>query len=191
MQKIVYAAVSRLVELGSVEEENRDIYEYGLQMLLSTAVNLAITAALGFIFGVPLETLAMFASFTALRSVSGGYHAKSFAGCVAASAVGIAATIAAVKYAPDAAILPVSIVLFLPAIILIFAFAPAEHPNRPLSESEIHRFRKLSRLTVIVSAAVSAALFILKVPRCGFGISLGTALSGAAATYAAITNKRR
>jgi accessory gene regulator B len=179
-----------LVQLGSVDEENRDIYEYGLRMTASLVGNLAITVALGFIFGAPLELLAMFLPFIALRSVSGGYHAESFAGCVITSAISIAAAIISIKLIPERACFLASIVLSLFVLTVTFAFAPVEHPNRPIDDTEIAKFRKLARIIAMVAVVLTQLLFLLHLPRYGFSVSLGITLSGTATLLSFITKKK-
>lgn len=190
MVKIVSDAVSRLVELGSVDEENRDIYEYGLHILLTTVSNLVITVVLGFVFGVPLETFLMFIAFTVLRSAAGGYHAKTVVGCVIVSTISIAVSIAAIVFVPESAVFPMTIVFTILTVAIIFAFAPAEHPNRPMTASDYQGFKRNSRIIAIASVLVIAVMYILAPPRYGLSISLGITLSGAAVITAATTAKK-
>jgi accessory gene regulator B len=189
MGKLVGSAVSYLISLGSVAENDRDIYEYGLHLLLSLSANLAVTLLIGVIFGMSVELLFMFLPFIALRTVSGGYHAGSFGRCVAVSAVAVVSAIAAIRFAPESARFPVAAGLSAFTFAIVYFLAPVSHPNRPLDAAEIHRFRRQSRIAVIAAIAASQLLFLTRVPLYGFSISIGIALSGAA-TFVAAVRKR-
>jgi accessory gene regulator B len=178
-----------LVELGSVSEDEKDICEYGFLLIASLAINLLVTVAIGFAFAIPLEMLAMFIPFAALRAVSGGYHAKSFGGCVAVSAVSIAGAIAAIRFTPETARFLIAVGLSAFTLATVFTLAPLRNINRPFDGAEMRKFRKLSRITVIGAIAVSQVLFLTRVPLYGFSISTGIALSGAATLVAALRER--
>jgi accessory gene regulator B len=187
--KIAESAVSYLIDVGSVSENDRDIYEYGFLLLASLAVNLVVTAAIGFVFRMPLELLCMFVPFVALRTVSGGYHAESFGGCVAASGVAIAVATAAIKFTPESARNFTAATLSAFTFAVAFALAPVSHPNRSLDAGEIHKFRRQARVVAVAAIVVSQVLFLTRAPLYGFCISIGIALSGAATLVAALRER--
>lgn len=189
MTKFAERTISYLIDQGSVSEDERDIYEYGFLLMASLSVNLLVTTAIGLAFRMPLAMLAMFIPFAALRTVSGGYHAESFGGCVVISAVGIAASIAAMRFAPESALHLTATCLSVFTLAVVFILAPVQHSNRPLDSAEINKFRKLSRITVIAAIIVSQIFFITRVPLYGFSISIGITLSGAATLFAALIKK--
>lgn len=191
MERRIAEIADRLIALSGADDGNRDIFEYALHILASLLVNAAVTIAIGIAFGVTLEMLAVFVSFATLRTVSGGYHAKTFAGCVAFSAVSMAAAIADVKFTPQVAMYPVSLVILILSGIAVFAFAPVAHENRPMSVAETGRFRKLSRIVFVAAAVAIHALFAVRAGRFGLGAAIGIGLSGAALLPAVCTKFRR
>jgi accessory gene regulator B len=189
LSRFTEKAVSHLVSAGSVPEGNRDIYEYGFYLMASLAVNLLISTVIGFVFGMPLAMLSMFLSLSALRTVSGGYHAASFGRCAAVSAASITAAIAAIRFTPEFARIFVAAVLSALTLLVVFVYAPVGHPNRPLSTSEIVKFRKVSRVAVIIAVIISLVLFLMRASLYGFSIAVGIALSGTATLLAALKNQ--
>jgi accessory gene regulator B len=184
--KFAESGISYLINLGCVSESDRDIYEYGFVLLSSLIVNLLIAVAIGFTFGMPLAMLTMLISLIALRTVSGGYHAESFGMCVAVSAASLAIAIAVIRFTPQSARHFIAAALSVFAIAVVFARAPVSHRNRPLDATEIIKFRKLSRITVVVAVFLSLLLFLMCASLYGFSIAVGIALSGTATLLAAL-----
>jgi accessory gene regulator B len=190
MEAISRKIVDSLVAHGNVRHIDRDIYEYGATMALSFVINFAITVAIGFIFGKPLELLMLFLPFIALRTTSGGYHSESFWSCVLTSALAVAATLALVMFTPQIAIVPVSLVLTAGTCFIVFRFAPVEHPNRPLESTEIEKYQDKARTVMVVCAFVVIFFAIVGAERIMLSIALGIALSGVSTVVTLLSHRK-
>ena len=85
---------------GAAEEENRDIYVYGLIHVFSHSIGLAVAMVVGFSFSIPFEVLVFFIPLTMVRISAGGYHAGTFWRCIAVSVLTILAVATAAVAAP-------------------------------------------------------------------------------------------
>ncbi|MGN0378147.1 MAG: accessory gene regulator B family protein [Butyrivibrio sp.] len=61
--------------------EDKEVYEYGLQLLLSTVFNGIIALILAIISGTVLQCICYLAVFVLLRKSAGGFHAKNHFSC--------------------------------------------------------------------------------------------------------------
>jgi accessory gene regulator B len=172
-------AAAFFISHGGADERNRDIYEYGVLVALSFALNAAVTVSFGFIFSVPAELLAFFIPFAVHRSLSGGHHAKTWWGCLITSGVSIAAVVFLLKLHLINTV-AVSVVLWVVSSAVTFIFAPVENPNRPLTDAEILRFRRYARLSSLLCVSLSAVLFAVHLDRFGFCVALALGVSGIA-----------
>ncbi|MDR1328917.1 MAG: accessory gene regulator B family protein [Oscillospiraceae bacterium] len=178
MEKTANRIASFFIAQGAAEEDDRDIYVYGLTIGLSTAVNILVTAVIGVICGIPLKMLAYILPYTALRLSAGGSHANSFWGCVSVSAVIQITTALLILYTPENLQAPAAAILLAVTAALIFKFAPVEHPNRPISTPERAGFRLRARATILAEALVCLTLILLQIRVYPFCIALGAAVSG-------------
>ena len=64
-----------------IKNEDEEVYEYGLQLLLSTVFNGIIALILAIISGTVLQCIYYLAVFVLLRKSAGGFHAKTHFGC--------------------------------------------------------------------------------------------------------------
>ncbi|MDF2484207.1 MAG: Accessory regulator [Herbinix sp.] len=71
----------RIVREDEEKAQYRDIYAYGLEVAISSLVNIIITVAIAMIFGIELKVIAYMAAFVPLRITCGGKHAKSHLQC--------------------------------------------------------------------------------------------------------------
>lgn len=65
--------------------DNKEYYEvilYGLEIAISTFVNMILVISFAIVLGIPLETLVFCIFFMPLRFFSGGVHAKSHSACI-------------------------------------------------------------------------------------------------------------
>jgi accessory gene regulator B len=161
MEAFANMITDRLIRNGITDEGNRDIYIYGLVHLLSNIVGVFITVAIGIIFGISLEMLLFFISFTALRMSAGGYHAGSFGKCFAISLCAIVSAAMIIRNLSSTIYLPVVLSTAPLSLLVVFILSPITDEDRPMTSYEVHKFRKRSRTLVVGYATmdiIAAAL---------------------------------
>jgi accessory gene regulator B len=157
-----------------IKPEDREIYIYGLDALISTVINLAIITALGLILGLFAETAVFMLAFAILRVYAGGYHAKTHLGCTIGFVVTYLTNMALVHHIPAELSKLLALVIAPVSLVLVFVMAPVEHENRPFEGDEYRRFKKISRIVASIEA-LSATMGIIIIPayyRLMFCISL-------------------
>ena len=76
-QGIARRTADWLVQGDSIAEEDREVYEFGLDKLFSMLSNLFFAAGIGLLFGMFTQTVVFYVSYIALRVYAGGYHADT------------------------------------------------------------------------------------------------------------------
>jgi accessory gene regulator B len=188
IERFVSGIISSLVARGSLVEDERDIYEYGLNIVFLFALNLLVTITLGLVFSTAAELALFYVVLNTHRSFSGGYHAKSFWACTVSSALIIFAALCGIKYLPNAILTAAAIFLTVFSLAVTFKYAPIASENRPLSETETRKFRRCARLFTASAAMVSVALICAGLNLYAFCVALGNGVSSSALLLSAVLN---
>ena len=190
MVSVSQRIANALVRYGNGSEANVDIYEYGIQALLSFAINAVVTVILGVLFGVVSELILFFIPFALHRSISGGYHAKTWWGCVVFSGIVIAFVILLCKLHFAVNLFFASILVSFFAAITTFCFAPVVNSNHPLNNDERLRFRKLSRSMTAILITLEIIAFFVGMSRFGFCVALALGVSSSMQVIGVIQGRR-
>lgn len=145
-----------LVANKTIDEEDQEIYSYGLKqgviMLLQTFSVLAI----GIIWGMWWQSVLFIFSYTPLRLSSGGIHANRQWLCFICTIAHAGLVLLIIKLITCPDIVVISVIAISTLIILFLA--PVEDKNKPFDEAERKIFKKR---TMIMLAAELAAVLIL------------------------------
>lgn len=170
------ARITRQLERNSItKRENREIYEYGLERMITYSMNILTTCVLGAILGMFLESLLFSITFIFMRHSNGGAHAANNLRCYVLSTISVlccllatqwASALEVSKYLVFAAIMPPSIVIFI--------LSPVEDYNKPIDdeEREFHRERGIATLSGCVIACIVFLMFDLL----SFGCVIGSVI---------------
>lgn len=121
-----------------------DAYQYGLELLLSTAANIAVMVILSAAAGHPWFFIPYIAAFIPLRLAAGGYHAKHHVSCILFNAGVYFAGLSAVIMLPAQTAAILCLMESSLSLVMIVLFAPVPAKNKPLSARERKRNRRLS-----------------------------------------------
>ena len=69
------------VKNGLVAEEEKNVYEYGMEFLISTLFSTLMVLVIGLAAGLFTETLFLLVPFYCIRVYAGGYHAENYRNC--------------------------------------------------------------------------------------------------------------
>lgn len=171
ISKITERISKKMLLKFKLNNMDADIYSYGLFMFLSFVIFGVITLAFGIIFGCIIESLIFYTLFQLLRKYCGGYHAETCGKCeIMTSLIFLIciASIEAVEYLNFENILFLISALF---FIIIYCLSPIDTMENPLSVEEKTKFRKISRIIVLimisfVSFAYIAKFNLLFIPSC-------------------------
>ena len=166
-----------MVDAGTVMTENREVYEYGLEILLSTAASVVCLMLAGAVLGRLTETIVFLAVFIALRSVAGGFHASTHMRCFLVMMGAYAAAITLLHVTPAASAGWVGMAVAALAFVVVAVFAPAPHENRPAGAAELRKFRVMRLLIGATEAATVAILSAFGLAAAAFVAAMGMAAS--------------
>ena len=119
-----------------IDEDEAELYELGIEVLISTGFTSAVIILVGILLHRAMESLIFLACFMTLRNYSGGYHAKTRTGCFATSiacylsSAGAAFLAGRFSGRASAALMGLGFIL---VFALMYKLAPAENPNKRLT----------------------------------------------------------
>lgn len=135
-----------LIAQKIISDEDRELYEYGFELLLADLFNFSVILLIGGIAHQLWSTVLYILIFVGLRSVCGGYHAKTHLRCHV-STIGVYVLFLLLLSTQTVAENRMLLLLGdLIAAIPIALFAPIPHANKPLSET----VRKRNRIWSII-----------------------------------------
>jgi accessory gene regulator B len=156
---MVEKIAGKMVESGTINAEDKEIYEFGLKYAANIFLNLATTLGIGFVFGMVWQSALFTAAYIPLRSYAGGYHARTPLRCYIFSVVLTVCVLLGMKY------LPYNNVLLLSAAFvsgtIIFMLAPVGDENKPLDEIETRVFKKRTRIVLFAETGLICVLLVL------------------------------
>lgn len=165
---------SLFIARGIIPEDDKEVYVYSFEILLSTLMNLLVLVFLSLVTRTGPETALYLLGFLPLRLIAGGYHARSHFRCFLILLFSYTAFLLLICFLPISLLLPCIIISFLVSVVLVFAFAPSEDDNKPLSNEEINLFKRRSRLCIAGYAAIICLLSVfIDDMRFAFSIAIG------------------
>ncbi len=140
-----------------VSEEQRDVYQYGVELSISTLIGLFIVLAIGVLSGRFTESIIFYIVFCLTRAFCGGFHAHSHLLCKV-TFICILILVLIMDLVLDNIEIYYWFVLYLYSLIIVCAFAPVENPNKKLTSYDKKRC-KITSIILMVVWLVAMILF--------------------------------
>lgn len=144
----------KLLSNGTISDEDKELYIYGLFMLLSQLMFFIIACIFGFVLNCIIESIIFYIAFQFIRKYAGGYHAATETRCEILSTLSILACIVVIRLSKTYDFQTVLLIISAVSSVCIFVFCPLDTPEKPLSKKEFKYFRKIS-LTILLVISIS------------------------------------
>ncbi len=148
----------KLVDIKIIEEADSELYEYGFWQGGVLFFNFLTVVLLGILFNMLLESIIFLIFYGVLRTIAGGYHARTQHACYILSILLMMVVLIMLKTFPWNTIL--CCILTVLSISIIFILAPVQDENKLLDETEKKVFKKLSRVISLLYGFIIFLLFL-------------------------------
>lgn len=146
-----------LIKHKIVDIEQRDIYIYGLEVILLNGGLLIIFLIISLLSGEMIHFAAYLIFFLPMRSFSGGYHADTSERCFILSTIMFGISIAVSKLIPLLYIFITGKIIGAVSVLVILVLAPLINENNPLNEMQ----RRRNRIILCTLLIFDIVFFIL------------------------------
>ncbi|MEG1584998.1 MAG: accessory gene regulator B family protein, partial [Anaerovorax sp.] len=148
------------VSYGIITQEDEELYAYAYRLLLSVLMSAVSFLLLGALFQRFLPTVFFIAAFPILRTFAGGIHASSYGKCYVYSLLFYALVIILCNLAVKSGKILDTFAIFLLSVSIIMLLAPVEDRNKPLSSQEFKRYRRITRIILLVEVVVAFGMML-------------------------------
>lgn len=162
ISKLSAYLTEKMLSNGTISKEDKELYIYGLFMLISHLVFFIISCVFGLILGCVLESIVFYVAFQFIRRYAGGYHAATETRCEIFSTLSILACIVVIKLSKTYDIQTALLIISAVSAVCIFVFCPLDTPEKPLSDKEFRYFRKISWTILFIISALIVISFYFK-----------------------------
>lgn len=151
-----------------------EIISYGLEIIITKAVFIAIIIFLGIITKCLPDVIAFIIAFTVIRQYGGGYHADTRIRCFILSVLTLVLDIVMIKLAELGFIsMLFLIIITLLSIVYIWIVAPIDTKNKRLDADEIVHYGKRAKVVVIILCLIVCILLFFKINNYARAIMFG------------------
>ena len=160
LNEISTALTKKLVP--NAEEDDKEVYEYGFMLLLSTFSAFVSTAVISIIADSIQSWLAYLLYFFLMRLFTGGFHAKTFKSCFITTNCIYVVIVFSSKITEALVDQYSHITIVIQSLLIIgflitIIFSPMDSPNHPSSEEKLRKFKGI----VIILSCLSIISIVL------------------------------
>ncbi len=176
------------VKSSVIQEEDKDLYQYGVEQICNIILNILTTVIIGTLYGMIPEILIFMFAYIPLRIYAGGFHAKTPFRCYLCSVVITVIAISVMKFTEIHYF--IYIIAAAVSSTVILKAAPIEDKNKPLDSTEKAVFRKRTVFVWLAEIILLLLFSILKLDLFVVPISLSMLLEGVMVVLGIIKNKQ-
>lgn len=126
-----------------IQKDEYEIYRYGVEVILSFALNFCIVLICALIFGEIFYTFLFYAVFLLMRKFCGGYHADTYLRCNMIFAVNVILVELLLKV-PNEVSNHLLFLAIVSSVLLIGKFTPIVNSNKPVDSEKQRKYRKIA-----------------------------------------------
>ncbi len=160
IQNVASHIVELLVKNQIIEFDQIDTYQYGFEIFFSSLITCLITLLCGIVFQCFIASIIYFVLFALLRTICGGYHAKTYLHCNLIFTFVTIFVILLYKYVSLEQFAEMHYCSIFLSVIMTLYYAPIENKNKPLTICQKKFFRILGTALVVLLALISCLLKI-------------------------------
>ncbi len=135
-----------------VTSDDREIYEYGFELLLSTILGYILVITTSLILGMGVEGIVFLVVFVLIRNYTGGYHANTHFKCNSLLVITVLSVLLLSRLKIGILYL---ILMYIVYFLTIFIYAPVEHENKPLNDKKKKKYKLVSiSISIIISIVI-------------------------------------
>lgn len=139
-------------------QEVKDYYQYGIEITISSMLNVILILLIGIVFNSLVESIAFLLCFIPLRQFTGGYHAKSYFLCNLTFSVSFSIALLVYYLTKEYITTYVGILIVMITCVIFFSECPIENKNKPLSPNKKKVHKALSIILGAIYGSVAVAL---------------------------------
>ncbi|MGM9947069.1 accessory gene regulator ArgB-like protein [Floccifex sp.] len=179
MIKLISDKVACFLCKDEGQNDNFDLYVYGVYIVLSSSLHIATIIVLGLFFNLLVESLVFYFSFIAIRKFAGGYHAKTPTRCYVFSVISSIIMLCLIKYANSVGnIFTYLLIIFeLLCVVLIILMSPLDTENNPLNSYEKKWYKTLAVLISVCIFIISLFCVLTELRNIGCSLICGVIMS--------------
>lgn len=139
-----------LLKRKVISDDEKELYDYGLFMIISYIVFFLISILFGIVLDIPFSSILFYISFCLVRNFAGGIHANSEIKCNIITTVSILISEILIKVFIDYSLVNISFVMLIISSICLCVIKPISTSQKEISPKEkIHFHKKVIVLTVL------------------------------------------
>ena len=181
---------SVFVLYGESSEEDKDIYTYACEAIISTLANILAVLIIALILGRIVDSLIFITIFAFLRKFTGGHHANSHFKCILTLSIIVLSSLILSDLLVNMQMVFFSL-LFLAVIssVGIFICAPVGHDNKPVEAIKLEDLKKKGRRFTLLFAIICILVGYIVNLRSGLVIAFAMLFVLISLIYATLSRK--
>lgn len=159
VEKISKEIAKGLVQREVIEYEDYEIYEFGVEQLITNFIDLLTLLIVGLVTGMVWQGLMFAVSFMIVRKYAGGYHASTVLRCFLLTNFMTVIVLLVMKYVEIDRFVCLGIILM--SSVIIGLLSPVQTENKPLDAIEKLIYRKKTIIALVVETTVAVICTLL------------------------------
>ena len=149
---------------GIIQEDDIDKCKYGIDLFISSFLEIISILAIAAFLGNFIETVLLFVFFVSLRIYAGGYHADTKLKCYFISLVMYGFSYTLANITPSGMFVLINVIGTLFSLIMVLIMAPIIHINKNVNDIERRNYRKISIEICLVETTI-ILLLTMTIPK--------------------------
>lgn len=141
----------------SKDTEEIEFYRYGIEITLSSLINIALISIIGIVTNYTFESTMFLAVFIIMRSFTGGYHANTYIKCNLVISISFVILLLIFKIIRHISLKSIILIAIF-QVVTIVLLAPIENKNKPIENRTVYKI--ISTVLSVVLSAISIVLII-------------------------------
>ena len=164
MKNISSGIADMLWTQGIIQEDDIDKCKYGIDIFISSFLEIISILVIAAILGNFIETVLLFVFFIPLRIYAGGYHADTKLKCYFISLVMYGFSYTLANITPSGMFVLINVIGTLFSLIMVLIMAPIIHINKNVNDIERRNYRKISIEICLVETTI-ILLLTMTIPK--------------------------
>lgn len=159
MKRFVSIILNFMIKNNVISKDTEEIefYRYGIEITLSSLINIALISIIGIITDYTFESMMFLAVFIIMRSFTGGYHANTYVKCNLVTSISFIVLLLMFKIIRHISLKSIILIAVF-QVLIIASLAPIENKNKPIENRTVYKI--ISTVLSVVLSAISIVLII-------------------------------